>query len=64
MSKRLDENIGTVGYDGLIVSNDPVADVVTVELQTTISGGTEENPTSTPVGVVKRGTVIPGTAHH
>lgn len=61
MSKRLDENIGTVGYDGLIVSNDPVADVVTVELQTTISGGTEENPTSTPVGVVKRGTVITGT---
>ena len=28
MSKRLDENIGAVGYDGLIVSNDPVADVV------------------------------------
>ena len=32
MSKRLDENIGTVGYDGLIVANEPVADVVTVKL--------------------------------
>ena len=61
MSKRLDENLGTVDYDGLIVSNDPVADVVTVELLTAISGGTEEAPTSTPVGVVKRGTVITGT---
>lgn len=61
MSKRLDENLGAVGYDGLIVSNDPVADVVTVELQAAISGGTEDSPTSTPVGVVKRGTVITGT---
>ena len=42
MSKRLDENIGAVGYDGLIVSNDPVADVVTVEF------------TDTPAGIVKR----------
>ena len=32
MSKRLDENIGTVDYDGLIVTNEPVADVVTVTL--------------------------------
>ena len=49
MSKRLDENIGAVGYDGLIVSNDPVADVVTVEFP------------DTPAGIVKRGTVISGT---
>lgn len=49
MSKRLDENIGAVGYDGLIASNDPVADVVTVEFP------------DTPAGIVKRGTVISGT---
>ena len=30
MSKRLDENLGTVDYDGLIVTNEPVADVFTV----------------------------------
>lgn len=23
MSKRLDENLGSVGYDGLIVANEP-----------------------------------------
>lgn len=49
MSKRLDENLGGVDYDGLIVSNEPVADVVTVKLA---SGS----------GVLKRGTVITGTA--
>ena len=49
MSKRLDENIGTVEYDGLIVSNVPVADVVTVKL----AAGT---------GVLKRGTVVTGAA--
>ena len=30
MSKRLDENLGSVGYDGLIVANEPVADVLTL----------------------------------
>ena len=30
MSKRLDENLGSVGYDGLIVANEPLADVFTV----------------------------------
>jgi len=49
MSKRLDENIGTVEYDGLIVSNVPVADVVTVKL----AAGT---------GVLKCGTVVTGAA--
>ena len=29
MSKRLDENLGSVGYDGLIVANEPVADGLT-----------------------------------
>lgn len=49
MSKRLDENIGTVGYDGLIVANEPVADVVTVSL-------------AASQGVLARGTVITGAS--
>lgn len=48
MSKRLDENIGTVDYDGLIVTNEPVADVFTV----TIRQETSEKAT------FKRGTVL------
>lgn len=49
MSKKLNETIGTVAYDGLIVSNVPVADVVTVTL-------------SAAAKVLKRGTVVVGTA--
>ena len=49
MSKRLDENIGAVEYDGLIVNNVPVADVVTVKL----AAGN---------GILKRGTVVTGAA--
>lgn len=49
MSKRLDENLGTVDYDGLIVTNEPVADVVTVTL-------------AVSQGVLARGTVITGAA--
>lgn len=49
MGKRLDENIGTVDYDGLIVTNEPVADVVTVTL-------------AASQGVLARGTVITGAA--
>ena len=49
MSKRLDENIGTVDYDGLIVTNEPVADVVTVTL-------------AASQGVLARDTVITGAA--
>lgn len=48
MSKRLDETVGTVGYDGLIVDNTPIADVVSVS----VAGGS---------GVLKRGTVVTGT---
>lgn len=48
MSKRLDENLGTVDYDGLIVTNEPVADVFTV----TIRKETSEKAT------FKRGTVL------
>lgn len=48
MSKRLDENLGTVDYDGLIVTNEPVADVFTV----TIRKEASEKAT------LKRGTVL------
>ena len=48
MSKRLDENIGTVDYDGLIVTNEPVADVFTVAIRKE----TSEKAT------FKRGTVL------
>ena len=49
MATKLNENIGTVEYDGLIVANVPEADVVTVSL----AAGT---------GILKRGTVVTGTA--
>lgn len=47
MSKRLDENLGSVGYDGLIVANEPVADVVTVTIRKEATAAT-----------YKRGTVL------
>ena len=49
MSKRLDENLGSVGYDGLIVANEPVADVFTVTIRK------EANAAAT---TYKRGTVL------
>lgn len=49
MSKRLDETIDTPVYDGLIVDNTPVADVVTVKL-------------AAGKGAIKRGTVVTGAA--
>lgn len=48
MSKRLDENIGTVEYDGLIVGNVPVADVFTVKIRKQAS----------EAATLKRGTVL------
>ena len=48
MSKRLDENLGAVDYDGLIVSNTPVADVVSVSV-------------ASSNGILKRGTIVTGT---
>ena len=48
MAKKLNEVIGTMAFDGLIVSNEPVADVVSINL--------------TAGGVMKRGTVVTGTA--
>lgn len=47
MSKRLDENLGNVGYDGLIVANEPVADVLTVTIRMEATAAT-----------YKRGTVL------
>lgn len=49
MSKRLDETLNAPGYDGLIIGNEPVADVVTV----TLAAGN---------GTVARGTVVTGEA--
>lgn len=48
MSKRLDENLGSVGYDGLIVANEPVADVLTVTIC----------KEATAAATYKRGTVL------
>lgn len=48
MSKRLDENLGSVGYDGLIVANEPVADVLTVTIR----------KEATAAATYKRGTVL------
>lgn len=48
MSKRLDENLGNVGYDGLIVANEPVADVLTVTIC----------KEATSAATYKRGTVL------
>lgn len=48
MSKRLDENLGTVDYDGLIVTNEPVADVFTVTIRKETSAK----------ATLKRGTVL------
>lgn len=47
MSKRLDENLGSVGYDGLIVANEPVADVFTVTIRKLSAAAT-----------LKRGTIL------
>lgn len=47
MSMRLDEVVGTFGYDELIIGNFPVADVTMIKL-------------SAGKGVVKRGTVVVG----
>ena len=52
MSKRLDENLGSVGYDGLIVANEPVADVLTVTIR----------KEATAAATYKRGTVMALTA--
>ena len=47
-TKRLDETLGTVGYDNLFVENIPEADVVSVKL-------------AASQGVLARGTLLSGT---
>lgn len=47
MTKRLDENLGSVDYDGLIISNEPTADVFSVTIR---KGAAAET--------LKRGTVL------
>lgn len=47
-NKRLDESLGTVGYDNLFVDSIPEADVVTVKL-------------AQSQGVLKRGSLVSGT---
>jgi hypothetical protein len=49
MAKKLNEVVGSMEYDGLIVSGTPAADVVTV----TLAAGN---------GELKRGTIVTGTA--
>ena len=49
MAKNLNEVVGTMTYDGLFVSNTPKADAVIVNL-------------AAGAGVLKRGTVVTGTA--
>lgn len=49
MAKLMNEVVGTLSYDGLIIDTTPVADVVTV----TLAAGQ---------GVVARGSVVTGTA--
>ena len=49
MAKRLDESLGTVTYDGLIVDTIPEADVVHISVAASL-------------GVLTRGTVVTGTA--
>ena len=48
-NKRLDESLGTVGFDNLFVENIPEADVVTIKL-------------AASQGVLKRGSLVSGTA--
>ena len=48
MAKRLDESLGTIGYDNLFVENIPEADVVTVKL-------------AASQGILKRGALVSGT---
>ena len=49
MAKYLNDVVGTMEYDGLIIDHQPVADVVTITL-------------AAAQGVVTRGSVVTGTA--
>ena len=67
MSKRLDESLGTVGRDGLFVSNVPEADVVAVKLaakqgvsgeETDVGVVNDANPTSSDAILAQSQTLV------
>lgn len=60
MSKRLDENLGSVGYDGLIVANEPVADVFTVTIRREAAAATYKRGTvlALPAGTAGDGKLV------
>lgn len=60
MSKRLDENLGSVGYDGLIVANEPVADVLTVTIRKEAAAATYKRGTvlALPAGTAVDGKLV------
>lgn len=60
MSKRLDENLGSVGYDGLIVANEPVADVLTVTIRKEATAATYKRGTvlALPAGTAGGGKLV------
>lgn len=60
MSKRLDENLGSVGYDGLIVANEPVADVFTVTIRKEAAAATYKRGTvlALPAGTADDGKLV------
>lgn len=60
MSKRLDENLGNVGYDGLIVANEPVADVFTVTIRKEAAAATYKRGTvlALPAGTAGDGKLV------
>lgn len=60
MSKRLDENLGSVGYDGLIVANEPVADVFTVTIHKEAAAATYKRGTvlALPAGTADDGKLV------
>ena len=60
MSKRLDENLGSVGYDGLIVANEPVADVLTVTIRKEATAATYKRGTvlALPAGTAGDGKLV------
>lgn len=60
MSKRLDENLGSVGYDGLIVANEPVADVLTVTIRKEATAATYKRGTvlALPAGTTGDGKLV------
>lgn len=58
MSKRLDENLGSVGYDGLIVANEPVADVLTVTIRKATAAATYKRGTVLSAGTAGDGKLV------